>query len=342
MEEIKSLDLRELAERIYNLDEKAYAVTGSALGRVYNGDKEHAIQYIIDLLEAKKGSDILRDELALIGNMGKTIVEKQGRSDVLDEYNAITKLTKWQADHYTRVDILDTSRAHLNSIALNKRFSENDKKIICIARTYGSGGHEIGFALANRENLAYYDKKIFMEIMKRMSVGNKSIWEHEDYYERADIGNPVYAGMPFEKDNLPFFRQVKEDFSKFHGLPRRDALFFTQSKMILDLAKSENFVMLGRYADVVLSNENIPHISIFITAPFEKRVERLASMHTEMTEKQIRRMLIQSDKIHLRDYRYFTGRMWGRAENYDLTINSASYGVSGSVDLLMDMLEGKL
>ncbi|MCC8029084.1 MAG: cytidylate kinase-like family protein [Lachnospiraceae bacterium] len=340
MEEIKTLDLRALAERIYNLDEKAYSITGSALGRVYNGDKEHAILYIIDLLEAQKGSDILRDELALIGNMGKTIAEKQGQSDVLDEYNAITKLTKWQADHYTRVDILDKSRADLNTIALNKRFSENDKKIICIARTYGSGGHEIGFALANRENLAYYDKKIFMEIMKRMSAGNKSIWEHKDYYEKADVGHPVYAGMPFEKDNLPFFKQVREDFSNFHGLPRRDALFFTQSKMILDLAKSENFVMLGRYADVVLTNEHIPHISIFITAPFEKRVERLVSMHPEMTEKKIRKMLVQSDKIHLRDYRYFTGRMWGRAENYDLTLNSASYGVSGSVELLVDMLDG--
>ncbi|MCD7864435.1 MAG: cytidylate kinase-like family protein [Clostridiales bacterium] len=341
MEEIKTLDLRALAERIYNLDEKAYTITGSALGRVYNGDKERAIEYIIDLLEAQKGSDILHDELALIGNMGKTIAQNQARNDVLDEYNAITKLTKWQADHYTRVDILDTSRARLNTIALNKRFSENDKKIICIARTYGSGGHEIGFALANKLNLAYYDKKIFMEIMKRMSAGNKNIWEHENYYERADIGNPIYAGMPFENDNLPYFKQIREDFSEFHGLPRRDALYFTQSKMILDLAKSENFVMLGRYADVVLANENIPHISIFITAPFEKRVECLASMHTEMSEKQIRKMLLQSDKIHMHDYRYFTGRMWGRAENYDMTINSASYGISGSVDLLLNMLEGK-
>ncbi|MCD7980946.1 MAG: cytidylate kinase-like family protein [Clostridiales bacterium] len=342
MDEIKSLDLRELAERIYNLDEKAYTITGSALGRVYNGDKEHAIAYIIDLLEAQKGADILRDELALIGNMGKTIAEKHNRTDILDEYNAITKQTKWQADHYTRVDILDQSRAALNTIALKDRFSEEDKRIICIARTYGSGGHEIGFALANEKNMSYYDKKIFMEILKRMSAGNKSIWEHADYYEKAVRGNPVYAGMPFENDNLPPVKQMREDFSKFHGLPRRDALYFTQSKMILDLAKTENFVMLGRYADVVLTNEHIPHISIFITAPLENRIERLKSLYPERSEKQIRKMLIQSDKTHLREYRYFTGRMWGRAENYDLTINSASYGISGSVAMLLEMLEGKV
>ncbi|MCD8217022.1 MAG: cytidylate kinase-like family protein [Clostridiales bacterium] len=338
--EKESIDLRELAERIYNLDEKVYQISGSSLGRVYNGERERDLQYIISLLESKNGADILQDELALIGNMAKTIAEKTRLENLEQEFDAITELTKWQADHYTRVDIIDEERAKLNTISLTNRFSDQDKKIICIGRTYGSGAHEIGFALANDQNLKYYDRKIFMEILKRMSAGNKSIWDHEDYYEKEEEGNPAYSGMPFENDNLPFFQQIKEDLSKYHGLPRRDALYFTQSRMILDLAKRENFVIMGRYADVVLTNEHIPHISIFITAPFEKRVERLRSMYPERSEKQIRKMLIQSDRRHRRDYYYFTGREWGKAKNYDLTINSASYGIMGSEALILEMLKG--
>ena len=32
---------------------------------------------------------------------------------------------------------------------------------------------------------------------------------------------------------------------------------------------------MGRCADVILANNRIPHVSIFITAPFEQRVHRI-------------------------------------------------------------------
>ena len=38
-------------------------------------------------------------------------------------------------------------------------------------------------------------------------------------------------------------------------------------------------------------------------------------------------------------YKFYTGRNWGKARNYDLCINSASYGIQGSVDLIMRMLK---
>ena len=51
MEKKENIDLRELAERIYNLDKKVYVDTGSSLGSAYSGDKENNIQYIINILQ---------------------------------------------------------------------------------------------------------------------------------------------------------------------------------------------------------------------------------------------------------------------------------------------------
>ena len=70
----------------------------------------------------------------------------------------------------------------------------------------------------------------------------------------------------FEKDTGAgrFFK----DFKKYHGLPVQDAIFFNQSDLICDMAKHEDFIVMGRCADVVLTNHHIPHISIFITASF--------------------------------------------------------------------------
>ena len=70
----------------------------------------------------------------------------------------------------------------------------------------------------------------------------------------------------FEKDTGAgrFFK----DFKKYHGLPVQDAIFFNQSDLICDMAKKEDFIVMGRCADVILTNNHIPHISIFITASF--------------------------------------------------------------------------
>ena len=337
------IDLHELAERIYNLDKRVYVDTGSSLGRVYSGDKANNIQYIVDLLESKKGAYVLREELALIGNMSKTMQNPEVREELMQEFSEILKLTRAQADRYTRIDILDESRAQLNSMPLKTRFSDQDKKIICIGKTRGAGGTEIGFALAHELKLSYYDQGLLKELLKRLEAGKSSVWDVSYLYEKKSAqGSPVYTGRPFSEEDMPFFRQMKEDFVRYHGLPKRDALFFTQSRLIEELARRENFVIMGRYADVVLTNAGIPHVNVFISAPFEKRVERTMRMYPEHTEKQVRKMLRKSDMRHMRDFWFFTGKEWGKSENYDITINSASYGINGSVALLIEMLEGEI
>ena len=105
------------------------------------------------------------------------------------------------------------------------------------------------------------------------------------------------------------------------------------------MAKKEDFIVMGRCADVILTNNHIPHISIFITAPFERRVQRAMEMHPDFNEKKAKHMLRQLDRQHESYYRFYTGRRWGNADNYDLCINSSAYGIEGSVDFILRMLK---
>ena len=90
---------------------------------------------------------------------------------------------------------------------------------------------------------------------------------------------------------------------------------------------------MGRCADVILTNNRIPHMSIFIDAPFEARARRV--MHTDdLTYKAACKLLKKLDKQHRRYHEFYTGRKWGAAVNYDLCINSAAYGIEGSVELI--------
>ncbi len=105
------------------------------------------------------------------------------------------------------------------------------------------------------------------------------------------------------------------------------------------MARKEDFVVMGRCADAILNNNHIPHISIYITAPFEQRVRRMMKINKKMSEKQVRELIRKWDRKHAKYYEYYTGRRWGGVENYDLRINSASYGIDGSVELIRRMIK---
>jgi cytidylate kinase len=189
------------------------------------------------------------------------------------------------------------------SIAGNK-FSEDDHLVICISRSHGSAGTDIGFALADALRINYYDEEVLNQIIERKDVG--------------DYGPDI---------------RKKADFRRYHGLSKKDALFFRQSEIICDLAKQEDMIVMGRCADVILTGQQIPHISIYITAPFATRVRRMMELKSVDLKKAIT-MIRKMDRKHQNYYRFYTGKHWGDAINYDLCINSACYGTEESVELI--------
>ena len=75
--------------------------------------------------------------------------------DILIERLKEGKIYK-AVDVYKR-QILDLARAQLNTSNLRQKFSEDDHLVICIGRTQGSAGNDIGFALADALRINYYE-----------------------------------------------------------------------------------------------------------------------------------------------------------------------------------------
>jgi cytidylate kinase len=293
-----------LARRIYELDAEVYKTSGSELGRSFSGTENRTVEDLALLIMSNPQGHLLRSEMALIGNMARSIRDKSLRHDIMIEYNDILETIASLPKGFGTVDIVDRDLADMNSSILDKKFSEDDHLVICISRSHGSAGTDIGFALADALRINYYDESVLNELLERRDV----------------------------KDFGPGIRK-KGSFSKFHGLPKRDALFFKQSELICELAKNEDMIVMGRCADVVLTGQHIPHISIFITAPFATRVRRMMELKG-LELKQAINMIRKMDHKHQRYYQFYTGRHWGDAINYDLCINSACYGTEESVELI--------
>ena len=303
--------LLELAGRIYDLDEEVYRILGSGLGRVFNGRRERVVQDIADAMTHMSKSHYLRSELALISNMARTIPNKADRARVMSQYNDILKRIDNLHTSFGSVDILDENIASLNQsqASLAGRFGDDNHLIICIGRTYGCAGTDIGFALADKLKINYYDTEIFTEVLERLEA------EQDSVRDRASFAHKQNLNQSLGRDK----RSLKEHLREFN--------------LLFEMAKKEDFIVMGRCADVILTNYRIPHVSIFINAPFERRV-RHTMASDELTEKEAIKLLKKLDRQHGRYYEFYTGRKWGASVNYDLCINSAAYGIEGSVQLI--------
>ena len=183
--------------------------------------------------------------------------------------------------------------------------------IVTIGREYGSGGREIGEKLAEKLGISFYDRQ-FLE-MAALETGHS-----EDLLsEQDEIADKKF--YPYRTENLS------------------EELFRIQSRIMIEKAKSESCVIVGRCSDVVLKDfANVVHI--FIYANEEDRIRRVMQRHN-LDEVKARKLMKKTEKIRSSYYQYFTDSDWGNRENKDLLINSSVTGIDQSVDVIIAYLK---
>ena len=327
---------KNLANRIYDLDTKAYESTGSSLGRHFIGSKEKNIEELVRLLTAKKQSYQLRAELASVANVIRTIKDKPTRKALLSEYNSILQELKSHDTAFESVEIINEKVAELNpSNFSNHKPAKNEHLIICISRSHSSAGNDIGFALADDLHINYYDIDVLKGILNSIDKEKDTQWHEEKFKADPNYAKAVEMAHRISDNQA---NQLRE-FSRYHGLPKEDADFFNISKFLVEAAKTEDFVVVGRCADAILANSNIPHFSIYITAPADLRAKHLMKTQGIDRFKKAMREISKKDTMHARYYTKYTRRVWGYAGNYDLCLNSSSYGIDESVEVIKRIIQ---
>lgn len=193
------------------------------------------------------------------------------------------------------------------------------KYVITIARGYGSGGRTIGKMLAEDLNIPYYDREL-LRLASDDSGINEGLFAGADEKLKKSllfkIAKNVYKGELIPPDS--------DDFVS------NDNLFNYQAKIIKELAEAESCVIVGRCADFVLKDhQNI--VRLFVHAPLDACIKTLKEMYGK-TEKEIERQIASIDKHRAEYYKYYTGKYWEDARNYDLCLNSSELGFSKCVD----------
>ena len=196
--------------------------------------------------------------------------------------------------------------------------------IITIGRELGSGGRTIGKEVARRLGIEYYDRQIIDDAAKISGLSTEYIQKSEDNL----TGSLLFSLVMNTPYGSSYFEKSRET------LPLDTQIFLAQQEAIVNLAENNSCVIVGRCADYILKDKN-KLLRCFIYAPLKDRV-RPAVNEYGAAKDGAERMIRQMDKKRGNRYNAYTDQIWGARANYDLMINSASLGIMGACDLIVE------
>lgn len=193
-------------------------------------------------------------------------------------------------------------------------------KVITISREFGSGGRELGVKLADKLGIHFYDKEL-------ISMAADDINIAEDAFQHYDEHIVVHD---------PLDRQFYHAFSEVYQIPMSDQIFVAQSNVIRRLASHGPCIIVGRCADMILTDS----LNLFIYAKMKDRIKRMLELESEAESdgKEMERRIREVDRKRKEYYQYYTGNTWGRAQNYHLCLDSGPVGVEGCLRAVLAYL----
>ena len=207
-----------------------------------------------------------------------------------------------------------------------ERWNAYMNTVITIGRQFGSGGHEIGEKLAAHFDIPYYDKELLTRAAKESGFCEEMIETHDERPTNSFLYNLVMDTYSFGYNA-----------SSYMDMPISHKIFLAQFDTIKKIAGEGPCVIVGRCADYALSEQqNV--MNLFIYGEEEKKLDRIMKKY-DLTEAKARDMMIKKDKQRQSYYNYYSSKKWGRADTYDLCVNSSMLGIDSTVDLLAKVIE---
>ncbi|GET24627.1 cytidylate kinase family protein [Prolixibacter sp. NT017] len=195
--------------------------------------------------------------------------------------------------------------------------------VITISREYGSGGREIGKAVAEKLGLKFYDKNLIELTAGKSGFTREYIEQHEQKLAHTllyDLYEQEYAYINERK-------------------PPLNALFLVQSKVIREIFRKESCVIVGRCANFILKDQP-GCVNVFVHANGEFRKNKIVNEYGVQPDK-ADKVLERTDRERSNYCTHYTGKVWNDATNYHLTVDSSLLDIEATADLIVETVKAK-
>ncbi|EET59592.1 hypothetical protein BRYFOR_08450 [Marvinbryantia formatexigens DSM 14469] len=191
-----------------------------------------------------------------------------------------------------------------------------EQLIISVGREFGSGGHVIAEALAERFGLPLYDHNLLDEIAEGKNVDGESLKKYDEKHKKKLFSRTVRG----------------------HSNSMEDHVANMQFEFLQNMAEEgKSFVVVGRCAETKL-RKYPALVSIFVLGDEQCKVQRVMERY-HLSEDAARQKMKKSDWYRKRYHNYHCEGKWGDSRNYDFSINSSRLGLEKTVDFLEDYIK---
>lgn len=185
-----------------------------------------------------------------------------------------------------------------------------DHPVITIARGYGSGGRTMGRMLAQELGWAFYDEELLQLASNESGINEELFAKADETAKRTLLNRSAKDALNGEV--------IPPDSGDFVS---SENLFRYQARIIRGLAEKGNCIIVGRCGNYIL-RDNPDVLKVYVHAPEKVCVRTVMNMYS-LTIDEAEKRIHDIDKRRGDYYRYFTGRDWQCADDYDLCIDSS-------------------
>ncbi len=194
-------------------------------------------------------------------------------------------------------------------------------RIITISRQYGSGGRLVAEKVSERLGIPFYDKELIELTAEKSGYHIDFIKENEQKINNSLLYN-IALGQHYANGGAGM-------------LPPVDRIFKIEREIIESLASDGACVIVGRCADYILKDK-YSTFNIFLCGNYENRIKRIKEVYkldNDASENKIKKI----DKARSNYYARFTDKRWGEANNYDLIINTSTFGIDKTAEMIAEL-----
>ena len=211
---------------------------------------------------------------------------------------------------------------------------KNQKYVITINRELGSGGRTVGRKLAEKLNVPFYDKALINELKKKFNLSTEEIEKlkgSKRQWWREFINTAMYLGQGMN-ETLYYQRMTGQEE---HLLTSSD-MFEVEKEVLKNVAEEESCIIAGRSGFSVFANHP-NHLSIFIQAPLEHRIQRIMAKQ-EMSHEEAEKAIKKVDEMRENYVKKYTGTSRYDTRNYDLVINMEGKTEDEAVEMILQFI----
>ena len=201
--------------------------------------------------------------------------------------------------------------------------------VITISRQFGAGGRTLGNKVAQRLDYLFEDDAVIQEIARKAKVSKSSVKGHEQ--TAGSLISRILSTMV----DRGYMERITGDKV---GYLDENVYVETLTEVILEFAKRDNVVLLGRASQYILQNtENAFHILMVAT-----ETDRIGFIQKSynLSPVKARHSVEQGDRRRRNLYSKFAKSGYDDPNLYHMCLNMSRITIDMAVDLVCKMVAG--